>query len=62
MEDWPTSREHIEVTSTKEWGEGTNHCVTIARGLLVDTSVVNSVVPEGVREWESERPLRVFGC
>ena len=20
------------------------------------------VVPEGVREWESERPLRVFGC
>ena len=49
MEEWPTSREHIEVTSVGEWGEGTDYCVTIARSLLADTSVVNSVVPEGVR-------------
>ena len=49
MEEWPTSREHIEVTSVREWGEGTDYCVTIARSLLADTSVVNSVVPEGVR-------------
>ena len=53
MEDWPTSREHIEVTSTREWGEGTDYCVTIARSLLADTSVVNSVVPEGVRGGEA---------
>ena len=62
MKDWPTSREHIEVISARELGEGTDHCVTIARGLLADTSVVNSVVPEGERGQVSERPLRVFGC
>ena len=58
MEDWPTSREHIEVISATEKGERADHRVTIAQGLLADTSVVNSVVPEGVRKPKSERPLQ----
>ena len=38
MEDWPTSREHIEVISATEKGERADHRVTIAQGLLADKS------------------------